>query len=301
MRSIGHLPDEQNARVFGDFLVVEGIPNDIEADGSGHWTVWVHEDDHLARAESLLNGFRLNPGDPKYRRAAPEARQLREKEQQEQTAYAKRFHDRRSVWRGMSGRVGWLTAALLAASVGVTILKSLRGEGDPVVQSLFITHLGGSAEMIGNTAALPEIRRGEVWRLITPIFIHFGVIHLLFNMLWLLDLGGMIETRLGPARLAALVLVIAALSNLGQYYQGGPAFGGMSGVVYGLFGYIWLRSKFDPGCGLAIHPTNVTLMIVWFFACMTGFVGPVANTAHAVGLGVGLVWGFLAGNYGRGR
>src|SRR5437867_460418 len=65
-------------------------------------------------------------------------------------------------------------------------------------------------------ASLPEIRHGELWRLITPMFIHFGIWHLLLNMLWLRDLGSMIEARQSPLHLAILVVVFAAGSNLGQ-------------------------------------------------------------------------------------
>ena len=50
-----------------------------------------------------------------------------------------------------------------------------------------------------------------------------------------------------------LVLVIAALSNLGQYFVSGPNFCGISGVVYGLFGYIWMKGRFDPASVRGAH------------------------------------------------
>lgn len=299
MRSIGQLPSEATARTFGDYLVVQGIPNAVEPEDSGSWTVWIHEDDHLARAQQLLDEFRLNPSDPKFRQAAPTARELREKEQKENTAYAKRFHDRSSVWRGGSWRAGWLTSALLAGCVAVALFKFLRGENDPLVRALYITNILSDGLSHSYLPGLLEIRNGQFWRLFTPVFLHFGPLHLLFNMFWLADLGSQIEARQGSGRLALLVGVIAAASNVGQYYYGGPAFGGMSGVVFGLIGYIWLRSKFDPGSGLFIDPTTLVLSLVWFFACITGFVGPIANMAHAAGLGVGLAWGFISAKLSR--
>jgi len=71
-------------------------------------------------------------------------------------------------------------------------------------------------------------------------------------------------------------------------------FGGMSGVVYGLLGYIWLRGKFDPGSGLYLHPSTVTMMAIWFVACFTPIIPHVANAAHAAGLVMGLGWGYLS-------
>jgi GlpG protein len=104
----------------------------------------------------------------------------------------------------------------------------------------------------------------------------------------------MIEARQGTLQLALLVVVIAGLSNFGQYYVSGPIFGGMSGVVYGLLGYIWIRGKFDPGSGLFLHPSTVNMMLIWFVLCYTNLLGPVANTAHAVGLIAGIAWGYLS-------
>lgn len=126
------------------------------------------------------------------------------------------------------------------------------------------------------------------------MFIHMTITHILFNMLWLRDLGSMIEARQSSLLLAVLVLVFAAGSNLAQYFVAGPGFGGMSGVVYALVGYIWIRGKLDPGSGLYLHPTTVTMSIIWFFACLFHLVGDVANTAHAAGLLMGMTWGWLS-------
>jgi GlpG protein len=143
----------------------------------------------------------------------------------------------------------------------------------------------------GGIGFLPEVQAGQVWRLITPIFIHFGPLHLLFNLFWLRDFGSMIEVRQGMLKLALLVVVLGVASNLGQYLIGGPDFGGMSGVLYGLFGYIWLRGQCDPASGLALAPTTVSVMMIWFFLCLFGIIGSVANGTHAVGLVLGVVWG----------
>jgi membrane associated rhomboid family serine protease len=143
-------------------------------------------------------------------------------------------------------------------------------------------------------SGLAEVRSGQIWRLLTPIFLHFGVLHVLFNMMWLADLGSMIEARQSSLRLGLLVLVIGCGSNFGQYLVGGPIFGGMSGVVYGLLGYIWMRGKFDPASGLFLHQSTVLMMMIWFVVCFTGLVGHVANAAHAVGLGMGVAWGYLS-------
>ncbi len=141
---------------------------------------------------------------------------------------------------------------------------------------------------------MAEVTAGQVWRLVTPIFVHFGLMHILFNMMWLKDLGSMIEEKHGSIFFLIMVLVMAISSNLGQFMVKGPSFGGMSGVVYGLLGYAWIRGKYDPGSGLYVSKHNVVLMIVWFFLCLTGLMGNIGNTAHAVGLGVGIIWGFIS-------
>src|SRR5207244_232332 len=60
---------------------------------------------------------------------------------------------------------------------------------------------------------LHTIRSGEIWRLVTPIFLHFGFLHIIFNMMFLYDVGGRIEMFRGRWRSVLLVLVSAVLSN----------------------------------------------------------------------------------------
>jgi GlpG protein len=138
-----------------------------------------------------------------------------------------------------------------------------------------------------------------VWRLITPIFVHFGPIHLLFNMLWLKTLGSAIEAKEGSWKYFVLLLLFALASNFAQFYWKGPMFGGMSGVVYGLFGYVWMRWKTDPFSGYYVPKETVYTMIVWFFLCVFQIIPNVANGAHAGGLAAGMVFGALPGLFRR--
>jgi GlpG protein len=111
-----------------------------------------------------------------------------------------------------------------------------------------------------------------------------------FNLFWLRDLGAMIESRRGSLFMAVIVLVTAVLSNLAQYYSHRaepPNFGGLSGVVYGLLGYAWLKGRYDPGAGIGVSRDTVTIMLLWLVLCVVGIVPHVANTAHFVGLLVG--------------
>ena len=135
---------------------------------------------------------------------------------------------------------------------------------------------------------------GQIWRLVTPIFLHYSIMHLVFNMFWLWDLGGAIENRKGTRTLGLLVLAGSVLPNLMQYFWTDPgyiaAFGGMSGVVYALFGYVWMKGRYEPQEQLGVTPQTVFIMLVWLFVA-SSIVGNVANAAHAGGLVVGIIAG----------
>ena len=129
---------------------------------------------------------------------------------------------------------------------------------------------------IGNTVQFSTAEQamvnGEYWRLVTPIFLHFGVFHLAFNGLWLWELGRRIEPLTGSVHMSVVALLMAIASNLGQYLWSGPSlFGGMSGVVYGLLGYVWIRHKVDPRPVLEIPAGLLGFMLFWLLLGMSGF------------------------------
>ena len=289
MRLIGQLPQEEQARTFSDFLTAKGVRNEIEADGNGACSVWVHDENQVSEAHDWFARFNEAPGAAEFHDAAPKAAKVREAEARETADYRRRLHTRQRLFANSAGHAaGILTCALIVACAAVAVISKL-GQNEGVLQPLYISDPDSGAG-----GFLHDVLGGQVWRLFTPALIHFGVAHLLFNMLWLFQLGSMIEGRQGHIRFALLVLGLAAGSNIAQYAVFGPGFGGMSGVVYGLFGYIWLRGKFDPASGLFMDRQNIMLMIVWFLVCFTGLVGPVANGAHAAGLALGAACGYLS-------
>jgi GlpG protein len=92
-------------------------------------------------------------------------------------------------------------------------------------------------------ALLDTLSKGQVWRLITPDFLHFSWPHIIFNSVMLWFLGSQVEFIDGRTRLLVLALVASLLSNGLQYLVTGPLFGGLSGVVYAIMGYCWLSQQ----------------------------------------------------------
>lgn len=293
MRPIGTLQDEALAGRFNDVLYAKGIDGQVDRTPQGLWEVWVLDDDNVEASKSLLDDFRRNPDNPAFVHVSQAAAAQRRRDEVTQAPKRNRVIDARTIFYTPPVPLGALSMVLIGISIAVTLLTTFGGNSR-LRQTLSITEFQrADGDYIEWHEGLPEIRRGQMWRLFTPIFLHFGTLHILFNMLWLRDLGSMIEARRSSRQLLLLALVLAGTSNIAQYLVSGPTFGGMSGVVYGLLGYIWMQGRFNPASKLSLQPQTVMFMIVWFFICLSGLAGPIANTAHAVGLAVGVAWGFL--------
>lgn len=119
-----------------------------------------------------------------------------------------------------------VTYALIAASVAA-----------------FVPSLGPGAGPGGNPLAVdfalygPAVAAGEWWRLITSGFLHYGMIHLAFNMIILVQLGAMLEPALGRLRFGVLYATALLGGSFGALLlQPGARTAGASGAVFGLMG-----------------------------------------------------------------
>jgi GlpG protein len=164
----------------------------------------------------------------------------------------------------------------------------------PLLPWLTIVPVTGSAGDLHFGTLQGTLARGEVWRLVTPILIHFGVAHLLFNLAVVVEFGRRIERGAGSVCLLVLTLLIAVSGNVAQFlWKSVPMFGGLSGVAYGLFAYVVVRARFDTAPEWRVHPSfsvGVLVMLLLMSSGVTEAFGLfIANTAHWVGLAMGAV------------
>jgi len=177
-----------------------------------------------------------------------------------------------------------ITYMLLAISILIAFISQLGNQLEPLEGLFYSFYL---------QPQFLEIKQGQLWRLVTPIFIHFGILHLLMNgvMLWMF--GRLMERIHGAMSYLVIIIIIAIISNTAQYLVSGPLFGGFSGVLYGLLGLIWAMGKLSPHYPLRLPPNITYLVIGWFLLCWSGLLSKVdihiANTAHTAGLISGIV------------
>ena len=300
MRRVGELQDENQARTFHDVLVSRGIANTAEQEDGGTFSIWVHDDDQNAEAARLFALFRASPDAAEFRDATTKAKVIRAQLVKSEGRRRSTVADEARVGyeRNLAGG-GMITILLVVITVAITAYAGFMRSASAdraMIDRLHISQLpfvhGG---LDGPSHFLPEVRDGEVWRLITPIFLHGDLMHIIFNMMWLAQFGKFIESRFGGAKLLALVLAIGIGSNLAQYlWARSPYFGGMSGVNYGLFGFLWMKGKFGRDQGWQLHPQTVQLMLMWMVLCFTPLLGPIANGAHVGGLVIGALLGIAS-------
>ncbi|MCL6272097.1 rhomboid family intramembrane serine protease [Sansalvadorimonas sp. 2012CJ34-2] len=272
------LPAEEDLLPFTAFLWQQGIVHRITEEG-GRQVLWVEQTDHYPVVQQYYQDWKagllqLGKVKAKWRTGGLASGPLGD-------------------WRQIP-----VTILLLLGCLIVAVITRL-GANDVTAALFTMNDYVVKGQYIHYATLQSMLEMGEYWRLITPVFLHFGIAHLLFNALWVMDFGRRIELQHKGLFLIGLVAFTGIVSNILQYtvMDGFPRFGGMSGVIYGLLGFCWIREKEYPKAYDV--PSGIYMfMLVWLVIGFTGVLdllgfGKVANAAHAGGLLSGVAAGWL--------
>ena len=168
----------------------------------------------------------------------------------------------------------------------------------PVITGIALMALVVTALTLSGRSLVPFVMsslvfEGEPWRLVTSALPHGDPLHLAFNVLWLWILGTRVEEELGSLPTIGLLLVLAAGSALPEYavLVGGI---GLSGVGYGLVGFLAIAAPRDARFRDAIDRRTLVMFAGWGVLCVVTTVAGVwgvANLAHAAGALLGVLLG----------
>lgn len=195
-----------------------------------------------------------------------------------------------------------VTVLVLLATLVVALLSDL-GSDLGGVQRLFYPGFYPGAE-VGPASVLRLLGQIDsveaLLRTLSPALLHFGALHLVFNCLWLWHFGRMIEGRQSSVGFLLLLCLLAFASNTVQYlWNLSVNFGGLSGVVYGLLGYIWMWQLVAPRAGLQLPPAMIGFLLLALVLMEVLASAWIATAAHAGGLFAGMVAGLFSAGLQR--
>ena len=185
-----------------------------------------------------------------------------------------------------SGRKIYVTGALIAANVLYFLYLETAGSSENVMFMLEKGAMFAPAVLIGH----------EYYRLLTAMFMHFGIDHIINNMLVLFALGNYLEPALGHIKFLILYLISGIGSNaISMYISGmesGAVSAGASGAVFGVVGGLLYAVIANRGRLEDLNTKQMVFMIV--LSLYLGFTeSGVDNVAHVSGLILGIILGVI--------
>lgn len=250
------------AQAFVDYMATQGVVLTLQH--HTHTDVWLADVTQEARVRNALDHFNTYPEDPRYMAASWQTGQTGSGLQYQHSSFLATLRE----------KTGPFTFAIIAASIVVFLIQQIVGD-KTVLASLSWPYS-------------PAVKF-ELWRYFSHALMHFSLLHILFNLIWWWYLGGAVEKHIGSGKLIVLTLISALFSGFIQNYFSNPWFGGLSGVVYALMGYVWLRGERDPESGIRLERGMIIFSVLWIMAGWLNWFGfSMANGAHVSGLLVGL-------------
>ena len=267
---VGVIAQKDMALTFADYLVSINIKAIVREKLGGNYAVCVDNELALYRARTEFAEFARDPFNRKYKNAS----------WQRGRVMRKRPEIKARGFTLFSMELMSFTTAVEAVCVLVYLLMFIAEMS--VIDALGLY----DSRLISDDFA--------IYRLITPAFMHFSVMHIGFNLVMWEAFARPIERYLGTVKLLGLFVLIALLSNIAQlwFLPSGSVFGGMSGVVYGLIGYMAVLSlRKDLPYKLYIPKGLFTVSLL--FIALGFFMDGIANFCHLGGIAAGALCGFI--------
>ena len=257
------------AHLLANYLTSQSISATV-MQSDKEFVVVLDDHAHVDRAKVIAEDFLTNPTHPKYQQAAWDSGK-----NVQLAPSGSGFSVKNIINDAVKAP---FTSVVFLLCVAVYTL-SLLGLFAPIAQHLLMQPFSVLSE------------NHEWWRLLGPAFIHFSALHIIFNLLWWGMLGARIERTLGVSMLLIVFLVSATISNAAQAIFSDPVqanlylFGGLSGVVYAVMGFVWWLGWLRPSWGLSLPNSIVGFMLVWLVLGYADILWVnMANAAHTAGL-----------------
>ena len=330
MRKLHTFEQDLDANRFTAVLTVNQVEAQVLRSKDNQWDLWIIDEDCLSQARKLLGEYQSNPESPKIQMALAKAKKIQQQLKQEKAERIKKakklevrtqFRDPHNMMAAMqrkdtlTRKIILLCAIVFGASL---VFQSQDSSQENFVRNALETR-DSSSKISGEANILAirfqQISKGQIWRLITPVFVHgtgenflFDFLHIFFNMYWMYWLGTRVEIQFGLKAYLGLFLIAGIASVLvplltpgtgllGIRGLGGGSVVGMSGVVYGVIGFGWCKMKMKPSVGMLITPFILMFSIGWMLLGIVspdaGFFSSISHLAHLVGLLTGAMYAFI--------
>lgn len=274
------VPEQQDLRPFVAVLRAYALPHHVTEE-SGTLVVWAPDQ---VQAELIVSAYkRWQQGELSIPVASAQSQPA--------------LLPVKSVLQGFLGAL-WLapvTVLLIIACVSVAVISNM-GADVMSVRGLFFPEIA-SDNQFPAAALIGGLNSVNDWlRTLTPALLHFGPVHLIFNILWLWFFGRLMEPVLGIKSYIFIIIVMAFSANVLQYLWSGTSnFGGMSGVVYGQLGFIWMWQTLRTGSSLRLPLPMIMVFLMSLVLMEVLASSMIASAAHLGGLLSGMLCGLIMG------
>lgn len=268
------------AYALADYLNVQGIPCEVTL-SKGLAGIYVHDQAQLPKAELELRAFLHHPTNKKYLSGSLEKVDSNVDRENTDEAYQQGAGQAAKRW----AETGPFTKTIILLCAVVFLITAFGADRQMVSHFFFFSRWDDIFDLT------------QIWRWVSPVFLHFGFLHFTFNLLWWWDIASLIESMQGPSRLFNIFMVLSIVPNLAQFSVNGHLFGGLSGVVFGVLGYVWVYGQVRKDYPLQMRPVIMLMMLIWLLIGFTGVldkvIGPMANEIHLAGLVCGGMLGYV--------